>query len=118
PRTGYRPVDLSLYNPLKISRIRLRGKQRTLAADFTAPLAHLPRRSEFWAGLQAMLDIERYLHNAGLHRLEPFDRDRIPVIFVHGLASTPQMWLDVINELNSQPEFRERYQAWVFRYPS
>ena len=35
--------------------------------------------------------------------LQPFHPERIPLIFVHGLISTPGMWLNVINDLQADP---------------
>ena len=58
------------------------------------------------------------LSKTGLYFLEPYDPDRIPLIFVHGLISTPQMWLNVINDLQQDPVLRERYQVWIFAYPT
>jgi hypothetical protein len=39
-------------------------------------------------------------------------------VLVHGLLSTPQMWLNVINEVEGDPELRGRVQFWVFWYPT
>jgi hypothetical protein len=54
----------------------------------------------------------------GLYMLQPYDPDRIPLIFVHGLLSTPRMWRNVVNELEADPVMRGRYQCWVFGYPT
>jgi hypothetical protein len=50
--------------------------------------------------------------------LEPYQPDRIPVVLIHGLISTPQMWRDVLNELMSDPTIRDRYQFWTYYYPT
>jgi pimeloyl-ACP methyl ester carboxylesterase len=49
----------------------------------------------------------------GLYFLEEFDRDRIPVLFVHGISGYPQEFSYLIDELD-----RERFQPWFFFYPS
>lgn len=49
----------------------------------------------------------------GIHFLEEYDDDRIPVLFVHGINGTPQNFTALIEDLD-----RSRYQAWVFSYPS
>ena len=54
----------------------------------------------------------------GLYFLQPYDPDLIPLVFVHGLMATDQMWLDVINDLEADPVLRGRYQYWVFGYPT
>ena len=50
--------------------------------------------------------------------LEPYDSDRIPVIFVHGLLSIPQMWVPTVTGVESDPALRGHYQFWVFAYPT
>ncbi len=52
----------------------------------------------------------------GLYFLQPYDPDRIPVVFVHGLFSTPFTWVETINGLQTDPEIRKRDQFWVFSY--
>jgi hypothetical protein len=50
--------------------------------------------------------------------LEPYQPGKIPIVMIHGLISGPWTWTDVINELRADPVLRERYQLWVFRYPT
>ena len=45
----------------------------------------------------------------GLYMLEPYDPDRIPVIFVHGLLSISQMWVPTVTGVESDPALRGRY---------
>src|SRR5213595_1763464 len=59
-----------------------------------------------------------YEKKTGLYFLQPYDPDRIPVVFVHGLISTPFSWVQTINGLQADPEIRKRYQFWVFAYPT
>ena len=92
--------------------------ERKLAADFTAPLNYYPHESEFWNGLLGAIHVQSYMGTTGLYMLQPYDPDRIPVIFVHGLVSTPRMWRNVINELAADPELHGRFQCWVFGYPT
>jgi len=50
---------------------------------------------------------------AGIHLLEPYDPRRIPVLFVHGIGGTPQDFRVMLDGLD-----RNRFQAWVFQYPT
>lgn len=111
-------VVLALNNPIKRDRVKVNGMTSVLAADFTAPLLFQPHRDELIAGLMGLLRVGDILGNTGLFMLEPYDPDRTPVIFVHGLVSTPQMWLNDINELQADPVLRAHYQFWVFYYPT
>jgi pimeloyl-ACP methyl ester carboxylesterase len=50
---------------------------------------------------------------AGVHFLEAYDPDRIPVLFVHGIAGHPQQLAALMQGLD-----RERFQPWFYFYPS
>jgi pimeloyl-ACP methyl ester carboxylesterase len=113
-----RDVTLTLNDPAERKTVRLAGTERPLAADFSAPYAVHPVQNELWAGLMAMIHVQEYLRGTGLYMIEPYDPDRIPVIFIHGLVSTPQMWTNTINEMEADPALRGRFQYWVFRYPT
>jgi pimeloyl-ACP methyl ester carboxylesterase len=113
-----RDAALTLHDPAERRTARIAGAARPLAADFSAPIAIRPRRNELWTGLMAMIHVEEYLRGTGLFMLAPYDPDRVPVIFVHGLVSTPQMWENVVNEMEADPALRGRVQYWVFRYPT
>lgn len=113
-----RDVTLTLVDPTVKTKARVAAKERPLDADFSAPLAYYPQQSELWTGLMGALRVTEQMKTTGLYMLQPYDPDRIPLIFVHGLISTPRMWRNVINELEKDPELRRRYQCWVFSYPT
>jgi hypothetical protein len=49
----------------------------------------------------------------GVYFMEPFDAEKIPILFVHGANGTPRGWKTLADSLDSQ-----RYQPWVYYYPS
>jgi pimeloyl-ACP methyl ester carboxylesterase len=113
---GVRDATLTLYEPSKRESIQLAGARRALEADFTAPIAYY--RNPFLLGLAAMIMPGKYRERSGLYLLEPYDPDQIPVVFIHGLMSVPQMWVPTIKAINADPELRGRFQFWVFAYPT
>ncbi|WP_448191573.1 esterase/lipase family protein [Azospirillum sp. sgz301742] len=48
--------------------------------------------------------------------LEPYRSGRIPVVFVHGTASSPVRWAEMLNDLESDPRIRDHFQFWFFSY--
>src|SRR5262249_56171057 len=48
--------------------------------------------------------------------VEPYRPGRIPVVFVHGTASSPGRWADMLNVLSNTRALRDRYQYWFFFY--
>jgi len=49
----------------------------------------------------------------GLHFLQAFDADKVPVLFVHGINGSPRDFASLIDRLDGS-----RYQAWFLSYPS
>ena len=109
---------LDLANPVEISAVRIGGARPHLAADLTAPLldmlAGMPR-----SGLEGFVQpFGRGDTRPRLEFLEPHRPGRIPVVFIHGLASDEGTWFDMVNELRAWPEFHRRFEPWVFHYPT
>lgn len=48
--------------------------------------------------------------------LEPHQRGRMPVILVHGTASSPFRWTDMVNDLLEDPAIRDNFEFWFFSY--
>ena len=112
-------AQIEFFEPLSTERISFAGHTSRLAADFTAPLAvGLTAERPDKLGLARFLHPGKYADTARLARLQPFDPNRIPVIFVHGLQDTAASWAPMINTLRDDPEIRRRYQFWVYSYPS
>ena len=114
-----RRCDLEFVDPLAVQEISVGGRSLPCAADFTAPVAlglarEHPERSAF----SATLDPEKFAIQTRLVRVQPYDPKKIPVLFVHGLQSTPVTWVPMVNALGADPVIRGNYQAWVFHYPS
>jgi pimeloyl-ACP methyl ester carboxylesterase len=52
----------------------------------------------------------------GLSLLRPHVRGRIPVVFVHGLWSSPWSWSHMIEALEADPAIHGPFQFWTFGY--
>ena len=110
-------TGLILYNPLKVARVQCGDTSYRLAADITAPLAALGQQTD-WNPTEEFVRPETDLSLAGLRMLEPYQPGKIPLLFVHGLFSDPQTYLEMANQLRSRPDLNAQYQIWVFRYPT
>jgi pimeloyl-ACP methyl ester carboxylesterase len=111
-------ATLALRRPAKQPIARVEGVTQPLAANYSAPLLYYKHIPETLTGLMGAFDISHFSGPKGLYFLQPYDPDRIPVVLVHGLLATTQMWVNPVNELEMDPVLRERYQYWVFGYPT
>ncbi len=132
PRSGYRVAFTALALPKKSStdsfEVRLADPERVtsvytvrgefvtamdLEAALDASRATGPRLLD---GLGFLLRPDR--KQSRLVFLQPYDPEKIPVVLIHGLISTPRMWAPVVKRLLADAEIRRRYQFWFFYYPT
>jgi pimeloyl-ACP methyl ester carboxylesterase len=114
-----RDVRLVFYDSLETDSIKVQNRNVPLEADFTTPLGlQLRGTNPFKMGIRNLLKSDVELKSAGLYMLEPYRPDKIPVVMVHGLMSSPATWANMFNDLRGDPKLRKRYQFWFFMYPT
>ena len=103
---------LDFYDPLRTAAT---DTGLPLARDLTAPIAYdATQDSDAW--LEHFLDPADNDAGASLRMTEPYQPGKIPIVLVHGLASSPVTWSHLENDLRAQPAIMARYQIWAFRY--
>jgi pimeloyl-ACP methyl ester carboxylesterase len=115
-------LDLSgtarVYDPLRTRAVEIAGQRVALEIDTTTPLAYMLSKADQPPGIQGLVDVEAWNDRRGLHLLQPYQPEKIPLVFIHGLMSSPITWLPMFNDLLGDPEIREHYQFWFFMYPT
>lgn len=109
---------LTLTNLLKADSTQITGSQRPLAADYSAAIAATMDDQSSLLGLAVALNPKKYINKTGLFAIGPFDPDKIPVIFIHGLISQPSTWTTPSNHLLADKTIRENYQFFYYFYPT
>mgnify|MGYP001828697839 CR=1 FL=1 len=112
--------EAALVDPGLVETVRTAHGDLPVAMDLEAPLAATrvtgPRLG---AGIANLLRPGGF--TGGRPRivfLQPFDPDKVPVVLVHGLMSTPRMWEPLVLDLLTDPAIRARCQFWFFYYPT
>ena len=54
----------------------------------------------------------------GIYAIEPLSKDKIPLLMIHGLNSSPLIWRRLSWAIFSNPQLSARYQVWHAFYPS
>ena len=110
---------LDLYNPSNISWLSVRGGRVPLETDLTTPLAYYLAHTGFNDdSYDGLLRPDKVQLKTGIYMFEPYQPGKIPVLLIHGIWSSPLTWAPLINDLQSDPELRERFQFWAYLYPS
>ncbi len=113
------PAILDLANPVEIAAVHIGPARPLLAADLTAPLLDMLESMPKTNAIQGFVQP----FGAGdtqprLECLQPHQPGKIPVVFIHGLASDEGTWFDMLNELRAWPTFHRRFEPWIFHYPT
>lgn len=119
---------LELYDPLVSHDIEIGRRRVPLETDLSTPLAYFlndpqlspnnPAINLNAIATEGLLRPDKAQAETGLYMLQPYEPGKIPVLMVHGLWSSPMTWMEMFNDLRSDPKIRDRYQFWFYLYPS
>lgn len=119
-RSGDVHARLELLASLDADSVEVAGRPVPLEAEPTAALAMSLAEAQFWKR-----EVSTFLGDAlGMRResrltaLRPYRKGRIPAVFVHGTASSPARWADMVNDLLADSRLRDRFAFWFFSYDS
>ena len=115
---GKLTASLELYATFDTTHVEVNGRSVPLQTDTTAPIAQGLNDSAVWNLGLAQFFSAGLQEKTGIRRMEPYSPGQIPVVFVHGTASSPVWWAEMWNTLNADPVLRKRYQFWMFNYAS
>lgn len=114
-----RDVRLEAYSPDATASIMLRDQEVPLAANFTAGYGVWLAQSGF-AGesLRTLFGRGEGIREPHIYLMQPYDPNRRIIFMLHGLASSPEAWVNLANEIMGDPEMRRHYQVWSVYYPT
>lgn len=99
--------------------VRIGTVTHTLAGDWSAPNEFYWKMCQLDNLLvQNVILPDRFTEETGLYFVTPYEPGKIPVVFVHGLVSSPDAFKNVLNELMPEKWFRDNYQIWLYNYPT
>jgi hypothetical protein len=72
--------------------------------------------NDLMLGIRAILNVGASADVKGICLIDPFDPNRIPVLLLHGLMSSPLVWGNVATAAMEDPGIRRNYQFWYAFY--
>jgi pimeloyl-ACP methyl ester carboxylesterase len=117
---------VELYDEDETSLVQVGTYSVPLESDPSASLAYRLEGAPVWdfeiAGFRrgdfSFLGNGNNGDSSGLYMLHPYHPNLIPVVFVHGTASSPARWAEMANELLGDRAIASHYQLWFFIYNS
>lgn len=125
---------LSVYASDETTAVMIGGREVPLEYEPTAALAYTLEGSPIWEfeiagffsgsfglgvrglGRTVASGLLRSRPEDGVIFLAPHRPGKIPIVLVHGTASSPARWAELANELRIDPRIAKRYQIWLFMY--
>jgi pimeloyl-ACP methyl ester carboxylesterase len=122
-RDGRLEGNLALYTIHKGTSVSVGGRTVPLEVRQSSALAYTLEGARVYAlelkgllsgDLELFKDTVRFKDNVFL--MAPYRPGRIPLVLVHGTASSPARWAQMLNEILNDRELWNRYQVWLFTY--
>jgi pimeloyl-ACP methyl ester carboxylesterase len=122
-RTGRVEGQLTLHTTQEETSVTVGNRSVPLEYALTAALADTLEGSQayeielkalFAGDFKILKDTARFKDNVFL--MAPYRPGRIPLVLVHGTASSPARWAQMLNEIFNDRELWNRYQVWLFTY--
>ncbi|HET9297488.1 MAG TPA: alpha/beta hydrolase [Candidatus Binatia bacterium] len=121
-KSGKLRGKLEFYTPDSARSLKIEGLEIPIEYETTSALALTLEGAPIWdfeiAGFRSgdfAIGAQKLLRE-GLFMIRPHRTGRIPVVLVHGTASSPARWAELVNELENDPRFLENYEIWLFMY--
>ena len=109
--------EIKVYDPYSVDKVNVAGQPYSLAANFSAPYGlWLAENNLGAAAYLTLIDREQHLTMPHLYMLEPYNPNKKIIVLVHGLASSPEAWIAVTNDIMGDAVLREHYQVWQVFY--
>ena len=109
--------QLNIYDPYSVETLNIGGNEYPLAANFSAPYGlWLAENNLGVAAYLSLIDRDKSITMPHLFMLEPYNPNKKIIVLVHGLASSPEAWIRLTNDIMGDKVLREHYQVWQVFY--
>ena len=121
---GRLEARLELFTQDEALTVEVEGGQVPLEFETSSALAYTLDGPPVWLD-----ELRQFLYGGVVPRLtaapadqllflRPYRPGRIPIVLVHGTASSVVRWAELVNELEADRAISERFQVWLYRYDS
>lgn len=111
------PLYIKVTDPYQFDQLQVESKAYPLAANFSAPYGlWLASTNLGKAAYLSLIDRDQQLTMPHLYMLEPYNPNKKVIVLVHGLASSPEAWIRLTNDIMGDAVLREHYQVWQVFY--
>lgn len=111
------PMSVQLYDPYQYKNAELNNKTYTLTSNYSVPYGlWLAENKLGQSGYWSLLNREENLRMPHLFMIEPYQPNKKIIVMIHGLASSPETWVSLTNNIMGDQKLRDNYQVWQVFY--
>lgn len=111
------PMNVELYNPYHSKTAQINAQTYTLTANYSVPYGLWLSDNQLGkAGYFTLLNREENLRMPHVFMLEPYQPNKKIIVMIHGLASSPETWVSLTNNIMGDQKLRDHYQVWQVFY--
>ena len=111
------PFTIRIFDPLNVEKVQVAKRPFSLAANFSAPYGlWLAQNNLGTSAYLSLIDRDNTLIMPHLYMMEPYNPNKKVIVLVHGLASSPEAWIRLTNDIMGDQVLRENYQTWQVFY--
>ena len=112
-------VQVQAFDPYRFRQIDMAGQRVPLAGNFSSGYGLWLARSGFSTqALRTLVGLSNGIVTPSIYLMQPYDPNRRIILMLHGLASSPEAWINVANEVLGDETLRRNYQVWQVYYPT
>lgn len=109
--------QLNIYDPNTTEKVMIDHEYYPLSANFSAPYGlWLAENNLGISAYLTLIDRDKSVTMPHLYMLEHYHPNKKIIVLVHGLASSPEAWIQLTNDIMGDTTLRENYQVWQVFY--
>lgn len=115
--SGKTAFKVEFYDPNLYKTAHVHQHDYTLTANYSVPFGLWLAENQLGsAGYWTLFNREEKLRMPHLFQLEPYQPNKKIIVMIHGLASSPETWISLTNNIMGDTKLRENYQVWQVFY--
>lgn len=112
-------IHLTGYYLTEPKAVLFAGQRYPLQYDTATAYLLLLREARIdQAEWSALFDGNNSSYDFGIYSIAPLSATKIPILMIHGLHSSPIIWLRLSHAIYADPELSANYQIWHAFYPT
>ncbi|MEG0487475.1 MAG: alpha/beta fold hydrolase [Acinetobacter sp.] len=111
------PFLIRFLDPYQEESASVDGEQFKISGNFSVPYGLWLSENNFGAlGYKKILNMGESSAMPHLFMIEPYQPNKKVIVLIHGLASSPEAWVDLTNNIMGDKVLRDHYQVWQVFY--